>query len=297
VSSVIICTRNREPDLLRALRSLQKQTRQPTEIIIVDSSDERLSESAQFQAAFHKNNFPSTKLIYQHTTPGLTRQRNVGIKLAHGDVLYFFDDDVELEPEYLEAMNRVFATKPEYVGGMGSVTNLSAPASKKYRLFRKMFLLQRDYSHGFFTWSGMPTHAYGTKVFKQVQVLGGCCMAFRKSALQKHQFDESLGAYAYMEDCDISKRVSDCGPLFFNPDARLKHFHSSIARDRVVENRAMYIKNYSYLFFKNFYPQNRFKVFGYAWSLAGLFLEAILFGKKDELRGYCRGLKLFWWDG
>ncbi|MCK4517423.1 glycosyltransferase family 2 protein [Candidatus Babeliales bacterium] len=291
MNSVIICTRNREPDLLRALRSLQKQTHNPTEIIIVDSSDERLIESVQFQAVFHKNNFPSTKLIYQHTTPGLTRQRNVGIKLASGDVLSFFDDDVELEPEYLEAMNRVFATKPEYVGGMGSVTNMSAPASKKYRLFRKIFLLQRDYSHGFFTWSGMPTHAYGTKDFKPVQVLGGCCMSFQRLALQNHLFDESLGAYAYMEDCDISKRVSNDGPLFFNPDARLAHFHSPVARDRVIENRAMYIKNYSYLFFKNFYPQNRFKVLGYVWSLVGLFLEAILFGKKDELKGYWKGLR------
>jgi len=293
-SSVIICTRNRRNDLIRALASLAMQTVLPTELIIVDSSEIKLLEQESFTKIFNEQQFPGVRLVYKYTTPGLTKQRNEGVALATSKIVYFFDDDVELESTYLEEMNKIFESNPAYGGGMGSVTNIGAPASWRYRLLRKLFLLQQDYSSGRFTWSGMPTHAYGNKKFQEVEVLGGCCFAFRKKVLLEQPFDEELGYYAYMEDCDVSKRVCNTHKLFFNPRARLKHFHSPVARDKVVDNRAMYVKNYSYLFFKNFYPQNKFRVLGYVWSLGGLFLEGILCRRFDELRGYCRGLKKFY---
>lgn len=293
-TSVIICTRNRVSDLIKALESINKQTVASNELIIVDSSDIKVSDVDEFQKVFTSELFEKTKLIYHHTTPGLTKQRNEGIDCASGDILYFFDDDVALEPTYIEEMNRVYEKHPEYAGGMGSVTNIGGPPSKWYKRFRKFFLLQRDYADGRFTWSGMPTHAYGRKEFLEVEVLGGCCFSFRKNIVKKHLFDESLGYYAYMEDCDISKRISDVYKLFFNPRARLQHFHSPVARDRIVDNRAMYIKNYSYLFFKNFYPKNKLRLFGYIWSLQGLCLEAILCLRWSEFKGYWKGFFAYW---
>lgn len=289
-SSVIICTRNRIKDLLRSLISLQNQTIKPDELIIVDSSDKKISELKEFQDIFSQTKFPNTKLIYKHTTPGLTKQRNEGIELSGSEIIYFFDDDVELENNYLEEMNKIYQDNPQYSGGMGCVTNINPEPSKKYKFFRKFFLLQRDYSSGKFTASGMPTHTYGRKEFLEVEVLGGCCFSFRRDIVKKYLFDEKLGYYAYMEDCDISKRISDSHKLFYNPRAKLKHFHSPLARDKVVANRAMYIKNYRYLFFKNFYPQNKLRIFCYVWSIFGLFLQALLFLNFKELRGYCRGL-------
>jgi GT2 family glycosyltransferase len=279
---------------LVALQSICLQTVLPGEIVIVDSSDVSISDNLEFKKTFSKNNFPKVNLVYKHTSPGLTKQRNEAIDLASGEILYFFDDDVELEPNYIEEMQKIFEKNIKYSGGMGAVTNVDPMAKFLYRSFRKIFLLQRDYSTGFFTWSGMPTHVYGTNKFAEVKVLGGCCFAFKKSVLKKEKFDESLGYYAYMEDCDISKRISDNYRFFFNPRAKLKHFHSPVARDKIVDNRAMYIKNYSYLFFKNFYPQNKFKFIFYVWSVSGLFLESLLFRKFDETKGYWRGLREFW---
>ena len=102
-NSVIICTRNRLKDLLVALQSICMQTVLPDEIIIVDSSD----------IAISKENFPKINLIYKHTSPGLTKQRNEAIDLASGEILYFFDDDVELEPNYIEEMQKIFEKNPE----------------------------------------------------------------------------------------------------------------------------------------------------------------------------------------
>ncbi|HRN78521.1 MAG TPA: glycosyltransferase [Candidatus Dependentiae bacterium] len=293
-NSVIICTRNRLDDIQKFLYSLQKQTQLPTELVIVDSSDIPLQYNQNFQKIFASHVFPTTQLTYVHTTPGLPYQRNIGVQYAVGDVLYFFDDDVELQPNYLAAMQQVFSEQPIYSGGMGTVQNIPPRAQLWCRVIRRIFLLGRVHATGSFTWSGMPTHAYGTHAMREVEVLGGCCMAYRASVFKTQQFDEQLSGYAYMEDCDFSRRVSLTSKLFFNPAAQLYHYNSPISRDKVITNRAMFIHNYSYLFFKNFYPYNRLKIICYWWSVLGLFVEALLYRRLDYVQGYWQGLRKYY---
>ncbi len=295
-SSIIICTRNRRDDLVRCLESIGTQTAQPTELIIVDSSDTPISTDASITYICNEIERKNTCVITVHTTPGLPFQRNIGIAHARGDIVYFFDDDVHLEPTYLACMQAMFAQYPHFAGGMGSVKNIFAPPTLKHQLFRTLFLLSQDYSSGSFTWSGMPTHVFGKSRWQPVEVLSGCCMAYRKQVFANQLFDEKLGGYAYMEDADFSRRVSYEYPLFFNPEARLFHFHSPASRDAVVKNRAMLVHNYSYLFFKNFYPRNRLKVFCYAWSVLGLFIEALILQRLDYLKGYSKGLWQFYFS-
>lgn len=294
-SSVIICTRNRVADILVCLASLKIQVVPADEIIIVDSSDTPLNQNRQFNSTFTTQTFAHTALIYKHSAPGLPYQRNLGISMATKHVVHFLDDDVILTPTYIASMNEMFANNSSYAGGMANVTNIPVPLKRNwFRAMRYFFLLQRDYASGNFTASGMPTHAYGLNEQKTVQVLGGCCMSYRRAIFSKHRFDEKLERYAFMEDCDFSRRVSYDAPLFYNPHARLEHHPSKANRDGIIDNRAMYIKNYSYLFFKNFYPRNRLKILAYAWSIAGLFVEAAITRNKDYLKGYCKGLKQFY---
>lgn len=294
-ASVIICTRNRDHDLVLCLESLAIQTESPLELIIVDSSDQPVSEKTYFKQLFVQEKFPLARLLYLHTKPGLTYQRNRGVELATGDIIYFFDDDAILEPDYLYQMNRFFAEHLDYGGGMGTIINIPEKQIGWQRALRIFFLLQRDYSRGTFTWSGMPTHAYGMQEMKNVEVLGGCCMAFKRELISVCKFDETLTRYAYMEDCDASWRVSRLAPLIYNPHARLRHTNSPLERDKVIDNRAQFIKNYSYLFFKNFYPFSRIRIFSYIWSIIGLFIEAIAIRNANYIRGYLKGIKNFYY--
>ncbi len=289
-NTVILCTRNRLADIQQCLPSLAQQTLAPEKLIIIDSSDEPIINTESFTSIFNNKMFPNTHLIYKHTKPGLPYQRNVGVSLSSGDIIYFFDDDVLLQKNYLEQMHQVFTQNPAYGGGMGSVLDVPAKQNNIDRFIRNIFLLQRDHAAGMFTWSGMPTHAYGTSEFKTVQVLGGCCMAYRSFVFDKHQFDEQLNGYAYMEDCDMSARVAQDYQLFFNPIAQLTHTHSPISRDSLVKNKAMYIRNYRYLFFKNFYSNNRLKIVAYYWSILGLFIQALFLRDKKVIQGYLKGL-------
>lgn len=290
-SAVIICTRNRCADLVHTLHSLTKQTELPDELIIVDSSTIPVKNEKTFEQIFNDSNFGATRLKYLHTAPGLPFQRNVGVAHATSEIIHFLDDDVELDAQYLQSMNDVFTKNTHYAGGMGAVQNI--PHSYRYKAYSrlaKIFMLQRNFANGKFTPSGLPTHAYGKNSFMNVEALGGCCMSYRASVFQKHRFDEQLGGYAFMEDCDFSRRVSFEASLFFNPEAKMLHLVSPIARDGIVKNRAMYLRNYRYLFFKNVYPRNRIAILFFAWSIIGLFVVAAI--KRDWLgiKGYWLGL-------
>ena len=289
---VILCTRNRVADIIPCLESLVLQTALPQEIIVVDSSDRSLQEYDSFKTIFNNDRFSGVSLRYIHTTPGLTYQRNKGIELCTSDIAHFLDDDVVLTSHYLASMRMLFEENPEYAGGMGTITNIPVQARLNWhRALRYLFLLQRDYASGNFTSSGMPTHAYGTQKVKSVEVLGGCCMAYRSWVFKNHIFDEQLKRYGFIKDCDFSRRVSYNHPLFYNPHARLAHYPSSSNRDGIIDNRAMYIKHYRYLFYKNIYPQNRMKILLLWWSILGLFVEAIVTRNRAYLKGYVQGLR------
>lgn len=296
-TSVIICTRNRLDCIGACLESIAHQSVLPDELIIVDSSDTPLIAQPSFLAIFHEKIFTRTHLLYRHTRIGLPLQRNIGIDIAHGDIIYFFDDDVVLEPDYIKEMQRIFAGHPKYAGGSGSITNLPPYKRTIKYAIRSIFLIQRNYASGNFTSSGMPTHSYGSAEFKDVQALGGCCCAYRSTVFEKHRFDEYLARYAYMEDCDFSKRVSTRQKLFYNPYAKLVHNQSPLNRERLVDFRTMFSHHYTYLFFKNFYPENKFRFFAYLWSMTGLCIEAFYSSVTEHstayIYGYCKGIYTF----
>ena len=89
-----------------------------------------------------------------------------------------------------------------------------------------------------------------------------------------------------MEDADISWRASQEGLFFYQPLACLYHYASPVARDSAIENRAMFIRNYRYLFFKNVYPKNRLRIIAYWWTIIGLYLKALLLRDSASLKGY-----------
>lgn len=234
---------------------------------------------------------PKTRKKYIHTAPGLTRQRNRGIDTATGDILYFFDDDTILKPEYLATMQDTFTQFPHYIGGMGNVTNIAPYRLTPHRIFKKIFFHQHDYGTGNFTLSGVPTHVYGTQKFRTIKTIGGCCMSFRKKLFEHERFDEKLNRYGYLEDADLARRAGKWGTLFYQPSARLEHHHSPLNRDAIVDNRAMFIANSWYLFFKNEWPEHKIKFVPFVWSNVGYVIEAaVFFRSRRHLMGFFRGL-------
>ncbi len=116
--SAIIPTYNRPKLLLQALRSLQEQTLEIFEILVVDNAADPNIESmvAEFNqtARVHVNYIPEPQL-------GLHNARHTGARAAKGDILIFTDDDATFDPGWLQAYANAFTEHPEMVAAGGPV--------------------------------------------------------------------------------------------------------------------------------------------------------------------------------
>jgi len=92
--SVIVPTYNRSAFLHRALRSIEKQSYAPCEVIVIDDGS---SDNTQ---SLVKTEFPKITYLYQQNL-GVSKARNIGILNAKGQWLAFLDSDDEWLPEKL----------------------------------------------------------------------------------------------------------------------------------------------------------------------------------------------------
>jgi GT2 family glycosyltransferase len=266
-SSIIICTKDRPDDLRNFINSLHQQTFLPIELIIIDASEENRTKS--LLSGYIDNSLYEVKYI--RTSPGLTRQRNIGIQVSQGQYVFFFDDDVVLDKRYIETIIATFKRfKDCNVGGIsGRITNIKIDRSFLDSIFKKLFLLT-EYGKGKLKFSGFPAHRNDERL-ALVEVLSGCCMAFERKIFTKYMFDEKLTGYSYMEDVDFTYRVSREFNLIYQPEAKLKHYASTYKTNDTRQLRRMLAQNHLYLFKKNL-PKTLPRITAFGLSLAGLIL-------------------------
>lgn len=91
--SVIIPALNEERHIGRLLSDIERQSRRPEEVLVVDagSSDGTVAIVEDFPAA-----------VLLHGEPPVARGRTLGGMNTTGDVLIFLDADVRLPPDFLE---------------------------------------------------------------------------------------------------------------------------------------------------------------------------------------------------
>jgi len=283
--SVIIPTKNRIQDVIRATNSILIQTTLPSEIIIVDSSDTKALNN-------RLKKFKKLRIRYFYTKPGRCFQRNYGIKKSKGDILIFLDDDVILDKDYIKEIMRVFETYPYKIGGVTSrqklkkITPLKKISLLAYNTFLKIFFIGGN-KEGNFQPSGFPS-PFPPDIWKikKCEFLYGFSMAFKKEVIKEFNgFDKNLEKYSGIvgEDDDIAYRVSQKYQNYFTPFAKLIHNESPRARDNNFSVMKNGVRQYHYLFKKNFPQDFKHKVI-FWWASIGLFFREIfmiIISKRD----------------
>lgn len=215
--SVIIPTKNRADDLRRTLDSLARQTRRPEEIIVVDQSSSPSLPSKTVPV--------SMNYIHNPHISGLTEARNVAMDRATGDVLLFLDDDVILEPQYVEEI--LLAYSPEVGGVSGIITNYRLPSLAR-RLFENVFVRGAFHDHRqAIYWYADDLRLSGPQ---RVNQFTGAVMSFRLAAVRGLRFDTKLTGGCLAEDIDFCARLPRGTLLVIAPKARLLHERSSVGR-------------------------------------------------------------------
>jgi len=222
--SVVIATRNRPEPIRETLASLNRQTGLPNAVIVVDSSDG--DATARVVAELEPGlRFPVT---YRHTEiKSAAKQRNLGADLDSHDILVFMDDDLDLEPDCIQELVKVFEADTE-----GRVGGVSATISNQVYSDPKglnRFLLGCCLGEWKGSYAGRllgpavnflpedPPHTV-----QRTDWLPSTCTAYRREVFLKNRFSEFEG-YSFAEDVDVSSRVAKSYLLMNTTSARVFH--------------------------------------------------------------------------
>ena len=102
--SVIIPTIGRPDDLRKMFATLIVQTVLPHEFVLVNAGPMDLKDLCEECLADS-----GIELKYTTSQPGTSLQRNIALDMARGDFYFLFDDDVLLEPDYIERTMECFS--------------------------------------------------------------------------------------------------------------------------------------------------------------------------------------------
>jgi glycosyltransferase involved in cell wall biosynthesis len=269
--SVIIATMNRSDDLKAALSSLLRQTHFPEQILIVDQSTDERSKIvvSEIQMA-HPEKAARFQYVYQEEK-SLVKARNRGLSIATGDILSFLDDDVVLFDNYYEQILEAWRKFPDVVAMSGSTLIRRPMAGFKWTLRRFLnhaFLVGHYDGKMTVSGCGYPITEKEIHRLLRVEMLPGCNMNFKKSAVNGEKFDEWFKGYSYREDAEFSYRISKKGRVLMIPDAKLWHNYSSVSRLSEAELKLMVIKNHYYVF-RKFKGNNVLATLLFCYSLLG----------------------------
>jgi GT2 family glycosyltransferase len=284
--SVVICTKDRPETLATCLESLQRQTRHPEELVIVDAS----ATPAREAVARVAEHLPGCRVALIGAAPGLPRQRNLGARATTGAVVVYLDDDVVLDAGYLAAIARTFEDdRTRQIGGVGGA-QIPDPTPRQgllRRLACRLFLLD-TYGRGVVKRSGRPDYVFSPRSRMTVEFLSGCNMAYRREVLATLRFDERLDGYALGEDLQFSYRVSRRWTLVLTPHARLEHRQTGTGRPLRDDYQAMAVFN-RYLFFREQVARGPLDWLAYAWCALGGMLLILRAPRARGVRGALTG--------
>ncbi len=202
------------------------------EVLIVDNNSTDGSQS------MIRQRFPTAHLIENKENLGFSKANNQAVAIAKGEYILFLNPDTVMPEDfflktltYMDAHPEAGALGPRLIDGTGSF----APDSKKSFPTLSVAIFKTTGINKIFSKSPYFNRYYAVHVAErqlaEVDVLSGCCMLIRASAMQLAggPFDEDY--FMYCEDVDLSYRIQKAGfkNIYF-PHADLIHYKGESTR-------------------------------------------------------------------
>jgi len=294
--SIIICTRNRPKELIRALKSIVYAVRQcqgDFEILLIDDGNYVPSLVDRIANILNCESI-TFRYVNKSDTPGLFLSRLKSLELAQFDIVLFLDDDVEIAPNYISQLFETYEIHPQ-AAGVGGIDVLVRPAPR-WRQLWEVLIFYRSLDRGKLSVSGFggSMDQWSTAVSPfPTEFLSGCNMSFRKNTLKDVVPKDWLQSYSLGEDLYLSFVARQSGILLCNPYMKVKHHRSRISRDN--EEIVAYTQIVNHYKLLREYRAARWRYWALLWTAVGLavfyFLGAIVRRSSwKRFRGAVKGL-------
>jgi glycosyltransferase involved in cell wall biosynthesis len=270
--TVAICTKDRPEELRRCLASIGRPA--GVELMIVD--DGRLnSEELQVDRYIRKER------------PGLYESRREAVARAQGDVVLFLDDDVEVEPGYVQGLMKAYEARPQ-AAGVGGV-DLLLRRGLFWRLFSRLFYVNSGDPGKLSAtgYNGSQVYWPGLKEPFESQFLSGCNMSFKREALLGLPEAAWLEGYSLGEDLVLSHAARKHGPLFVDPALQVRHHSCAVARDKRDRLAEMTVVNQYHIL--RMIRGDEWSPAAFRWMILGFQLRDLF--RPRVLRAFQRGLR------
>lgn len=191
--TIIMATYNRSHFIKETLRSIQNQTFENWECIIVDDggNDNTSAIIAPVLEVDTRFQFFKRTSNYKKGLPGC---RNYGLDLAKGDYIIFFDDDDIAHPQNLELC--VFELSKKDVSFCRYIRDV----------FSGDFIYNYDYSKLYTSF--YIDHNNIESILKNELLFNSCAVMWKKKCFENRRFEEDL---MYAEEWELYSRIISSG--------------------------------------------------------------------------------------
>ncbi|MCK9860359.1 glycosyltransferase [Paenibacillus sp. ATY16] len=211
--SVVIPSYKRVSSLKTGLEGLFNQQRLPDEIIVVARDTDQ--ETIDFLSG-HPSELLRQAIVRK---PGAVAALNEGFGQATGDIIVMTDDDTVAYPDWLERIEKHYGMDPR-LGALGGKDWVYHSGKLEYGHSEDV---------GKLYWFGRMSgnHHIGIGKAREVDILKGANMSFRKEAIRSIEFDDRLkggGAQVHLE-IGICLRVKQGGwRVLYDPSVCVNHY-------------------------------------------------------------------------
>jgi glycosyltransferase involved in cell wall biosynthesis len=224
--SAVVATCDRAEPLRRTLDSLLRQEQTVSELIFIDASSNDSSRLViDAFASFSRN----CQVRWERAvTVGAAAQRNQGVALASQPIIWFFDDDIVMEPFCLRRLWEALAADAGLGGVSAMITNQRyvTPGRVSRTMFRLMAGKSLPSYGGRVLGPAINLHAEDRADLPKVvpmEWMSTCCVLYRREVLPSPPFPSQFVGYSPMEDVCLSATVAQKWRLANVREARVFH--------------------------------------------------------------------------
>jgi GT2 family glycosyltransferase len=279
----IVLNWNGFSDTESCVKSLQKVTSPPLEIVIVDNC------STDGSAEILANAFPNVPLIHRSSNGGYAAGNNEGIRhalVSGADHVLIINNDVIVEPDFLSPLVRILEERPK----VGIVTCKAFFQRREKGIYCTAGRFSR------LRCSGAPLPKTLTDRKSDVSYISGCILLVRKEVFERVGFlDEKF--FMYFEDMEFSNRVRKVYTLAYTPAGTV--YHKSGGGDSLKNFTEFYLyyttRNRLLAFHESPWPYRVYVVvFSVTLAIAKSFVILFYIAKRPRMYNSGRRIAAIW---